>query len=470
MDSDNQVISIDEIIQEFSDTGYQGELKQVKVIQSVNCKEWEKEKQEIIKTETPGTYFHHAKIKDMATRFYVTVEKKSKKSFQHHGHFDFRPISNTISDAFLPIPKKENFFVTCRKPYRSDDFENPSIITVPYTQPDENLGCCAPACLWIMLTTMANELGSNYISLTDIIKNLPKKDGTSPVAIHEFTKILKKIKTPYYYYHGQKGMLELSPKKSRRKGKVCETTCQIMDSKILYSYIESEIPVYLVFKLDDLLKLPIYSSDTPPNGAYHSVVAIGHTMDEGGNCGDFIIHDVSRSPFITIPAEYVDEHLYEALVLLPEKTLQYDVIKKNLSDAIKIFLLNNKMLLGPSTSIEKIKIRPFLMRSQRVKFWFSNQHRYPPLVADAISNADFPHYVWMIEISSDVVKKANHSLGSIIFNGESPDNPNRNPTITMMISPEYIMYYKNEKPVEFRYKDPIFSSLPIFRLSKSTKK
>lgn len=434
-------MKIIDLINHINRRAYGGNLEIAYKVESVNCKEWESEKS-----------FFEKKLKrknlPMATRYYVKTKNIGDKKLEEHsheGHIDMRPISRTMSDAFLPLPKKERFFITCRKSYKSDDPNNPTIITVPYAIPDKRISLCSPVTMWIILMTLSYEFGKAYVSLVDIYNYLLMHKIGKKVNIHDYDKFFKKLTYSPLYYYGKKNHRE------------SEDYVGPMDSEVLYAYIESEIPVYLVFKWNDLMK---ELNCGKPSEDYHSVVAIGHTLDKQGGCSSFIIHDVNCAPFLEISKEMINENLQEAMVLLPEGIIRYDSHQRDA--LIKFVIWYDENIDKIFKDLKKIMIRPFLMRSQRVKFWYINKDLYPSMVRKIYSKADFPRYVWVFEIDTPELKENNECIGQIII-----DATTSNPVLINF--PKFRLWYRNKK---LRYKKlsrPAFKSLPLFRLPYDAK-
>ena len=423
-------MSINDVFDDINKKAYSGNLEIVNEITSVNCKEWEEERKYL--ENKNGESF------PMATRFYVRIKDEGGDEFNghyHKGHIDFRSISDSISDAFLPIPKRDNFFVTCGKSYKSDDSFHPTIVTVPYATPTKEISLCSPASIWIVLTTLSYEFGKEYLSLININNHLSEESIRKDVGINEYHKLFEDMGYFEHFYVGKK-IYQFHNSDNENFDEA------IMDSELLYAYIESEIPVYLVFKWNDLREELGCGN---PSKDYHTVVAIGHTLDETGNVSKFIIHDVSCGPFLEISKKMVDENLQEAIVLLPKDIkMRYesilDLLRKRIFKNIFVYY------------------RPFLMRSQRIKFWYTNKHLYPLEVQSMYSQADFPQYVWVFEISTPELKKNNKCIGQIIFDATKP-----NDNIVLINFPKYRSWYNNGKFMEKHVENPEFESFHLFK-------
>ena len=423
-------MSIVEVFDDINEKSYNGNLEIINEITSVNCKEWEEER-EYLEGVTGKSF-------PMATRFYVGIKNDGGDELDghyHKGHIDFRSISDSISDAFLPIPNRDDFFVTCGKSYKSDNHFHPTIVTVPYTTPTEEISRCSPASLWIVLTTLSYEFGKEYLSLVNINNHLSCESICGDVGINEYSKLFNDLGYSEHFYVGKKRYEYYDSDNE-------DLDEAIMDSELLYAYIESEIPVYLVFKWNDLREELCCGN---PSEDYHTVVAIGHTLDETGNVSKFVIHDVSCGPFLEISKKMVDENLQEAIVLLPENIkIRYesilDLLRKRIFKNIFVYY------------------RPFLMRSQRIKFWYTNKHLYPLEVQRMYSQADFPRYVWVFEISTPELKKNNKCVGQIIFDATKP-----NADIVLINFPQYRLWYNNGKFMKEHVENPEFESFHLFK-------
>lgn len=468
------MMGIQDRIDLINETSYNQSLQIVNIVQSVNCKEWEDEKK-----------YTEYKNCPMATRYYFDFIKDNCNKLgkhRHVGHIDFRSSSASISDAYLPVPRNPNFYVTCKKSYASDDSFHPTIVTVPYTTPDPGISLCSPASLWILLRTLSNEFSKEYISLIDINDSLPSNSKGKPIAIKEYMDLFQKYNYSAHYYFGKKKK-EMYDACEDQISKCNECLLEqfysiyrnsendfkdpLMTSEILYSYIESEIPVYLVFESKALVEELNYKGET--TDPYHSVVAIGHTLDDTYDNSHFIIHDVSYAPFKTISKQFVDNNLVEALVLLPKDVnRRYDYFvtepfssnsasnKNSLKKTLKAY---NKRF--DQIFVGSLKIRPFLMRSQRIKFWFTNNELYPQKeINDMYSNADFPTYVWVFEIKTSDIKEKNQCIGHIIFDATTSEDTKG---LVLINLPKHRLWFQNNKLCEEFPSISTFDSIAIFK-------
>lgn len=481
----NRETKIQDLINHINFTYYKGSLKCINVVSSVNCKEWEEEKNYL-------SEFYDEMETLSATRYYFRIDNNNVDENEgihlHEGHIDFRP-TGTISDAFLPILEKDRFFVTCRKSYKSDDPSNPTILTVPYATPDPQISLCSPQTLWIVLATLCNEFGKDYISLNEINSNLPPRSRGAAVGLKEYTGLFEKCHFATHFYSGarKKEIHDYFMEKLSKWEELLEpddydminnlychyrdsendSDFTLMDSQILYAYVESEIPVYLVFEAEALAEELSYKGE--PVDCYHSVVAIGHTLDEKNNLSSFIIHDVNHSPFVEISEEFVNKNLVEAVVLLPKDVnIKYEYFLRfskesnfaSCNETIeKLFSFYNSMY-GKLSSYSPLKIRPLLMRSQRIKFWFTNKNLYPPEICDMYSKADFPRYVWFFEIWDLDLRGNRNCIGHIVFDATISKSSTG---LVLLNLPKLRVWSQNKEKVSVTPEIPTFKYLHPFR-------
>lgn len=486
---------LNKIFNKINNISYGGNLIVISQIKSINCKEWEKEKEffrsnlldKSIELKNFWSRYdrRHFRTKNIkrsnektATRYYVKDNSKScLLSHTHEGHIDVRPISNTFSDAFLPLPNKNNFFVTCKKSYKSDDPRKPTIITVPYSTPDDRIALCSPASMWITLSTVTYDLGIEYISLVDVVKKLPVETIGQEVKTTDYSVFSNSLDFDFCYYLGtatkkrwdnaEKILLDKQcdcPIETLFHNLRCKKNEKVMDSEILYAYIESEIPVYLVFKVDDLNQETVYKSyhksqniTTLKNDDLHAVVAIGHTLSAKGDILNFIIHDVGFAPFIEISKNCVDKKLEDAIVVLPKEIYRYELIKDLFQKILKEIAGSNFEIL---TLIQESNFifRPYLMSSQRIKFWFTNEW-YPHEIRELFAKAEFPKYAWVFEISNNKQKTESKCLGHIIINADRSVKQ----TVCCINLPDFQLYYVNKELQKKPFKKRIYTSIPIFK-------
>lgn len=493
----------EKVISNISSRAYDEKLRIVNTVKSVNCKEWENEKKLLRELE------HEKKILDrqntdtmittskMATRYYLQIEYDSDQIPKGIaiGHADFRPDYNSISDAFLPIPQNKNYVITCKKAYKTEDPARPFIVTVPYTMLDPHISLCSPPSIWIVLAILDAEFRKESISLYEIIKNLPiNRRKPSPLNIKDFFKLFDKYDYLPHVYIGNKlkrtydncdKIISECPNKNIKhkcheilnilyKAHTREhdlNILPIMDSKVLFSYIGSEIPVYLHFLTRDLKEELKYTGDIN-NEEFHSVVAIGYNLDENYNVSDFIVHDVGFSPFVKISKKFVDTKLINSLVLLPnDMRIRFEVYENQIGK-LKKYLHNFDECFEEDSNP---KFRSYLMSSQKIKFWFTNSMLYPLEICEMYSQADFPKYVWLFELNFSERGDSTTCRAHIIFDATlnndidpyiDPDDCLTSSGIILAIFPKFNFSIQNGKKVKSHRNKPIYEFLHAFKTPK----
>lgn len=434
--------SIDKLWDHLNKKVYNNELIKTNHVKSIHCIEWGHHFKYLEKIN----YLRHLQNRIDAFRIIDTTERihfeYPHKETKFEGHIDFRVIDDevTISDAFLPVPneigtnnphdklsstselkiKRKDIWITCQKRYLSDDPKNCGILTVPYTQPDGITSLCSPVTMWIMLRVLCKSFNKEYVSLQEIVSNLPecnesiqnnKNGNDNGVSINQYFPFLTLKNFDALLYQGKRNS-ELYREKCpsnfsgncRLKEEHNKRFCgPIMDWETAYAYVESEFPVYGVFETEELL------SDSKKNQQCHTVAIIGHTMFENEVNG-FIYHDVSGLPFSFMSKERFQSKLIESLVVVPKEiVVRYE-------DALKSMkIIKDKLMLGEDS--EKLFYRAILLQSQKIKYWFSH-HTEDTKISAMYSECVLPKYSWMFELrKSD--QKENMTFAQILIDATS---------------------------------------------------
>lgn len=238
-----------------------------------------------------------------------------------------------------------------------------------------------------------------------------------------------------------------------------EFTEPIMDSEVLCSYVESEIPVYLGFNCNDVrgkIKCGKNCKD------YHSFIAVDCIAGKDGNVSHFIIYDDICASYVEISTEMINENLHEAVVLFPENIhMRYEIVLDVLPKIINARTINKSIKDGA-----KIIFRSFLMRSQRVKYWYTNKELYPPEIQSLYLQADFPRYVWVFEIGIQELAENNRCIGQIIIDASKPEE---NIGLVLMNFPEYRLWHQNKELKVKLVENPTYKDFSLYRSSSNTK-
>ncbi|WP_456475494.1 hypothetical protein [Candidatus Pyrohabitans sp.] len=344
------------------------------------------------------------------------------------GVIDLRAHSEAsfVCEAYLPIPKtlkamqgeelmvkdSDEIFCSCARMYSLRDF-GVDIECVPFFMPDGKLSACAQAAMKTMVTHFSREFDTPNISMPQIQKKVSEGDPfgsyglTAGMVYRGFSEISGKV---LYYIGRENPEIESFPEYQR------------MDSSNLYAYIESELPVYLVFKTKDL-----WWWDEQGDETYHAIVGIGHTLDENGRLDYFIAHDVSYGPYRLLPVDTVDEKLVEAIVVLPPKVnvrfenAYFSMIFSafGLNDLLKE-KLKRDLTLDVREKIEngEVVFRSMLVSSTKVKEWYSDPTDFYGVrktTRDVYISAELPTYSWLFELK-EKGRRDNRNFAQILIN------------------------------------------------------
>lgn len=245
---------------------YSGSLKLSKIVDGAHDINWTKE-YELFYSEQP-------KSQPFVKRLFFKDGKKL------YGFVHLRPVSDCskVTETYLIPPKELNGFKThyikCLS--RFEEYGE-SVECVPFIMPETILGMCAHGSIWICLKILENRsIGKTKSCNIPFIQTLA---SGRPFADHEglffvqVARLLRMCNCNSFY--------------------TINKAHNLSDDNMLftlYSYIESGLPVIIGVDVKDLKWW-----NTTESG-YHSIVVIGHTMDNG-NVDGFIVHDESTYPY-----------------------------------------------------------------------------------------------------------------------------------------------------------------------------
>ena len=378
-------------------------------------------------------HFFKSLSRDRLTR--LCQDYKDEEEFQKNylGYCILRPI-----DAFRvgrtlikPLHPYENYFVLC-KSEEPINLRGKQLIAEgsPFIQQDTQVGRCAQASLWMAVQYMHLKYGLQHYT---------------PFQITECA-------TRFFAYGRpipSEGLLELQLAEAIREMGYSPlyynlTTDTPLDyiKRVIYHYIESEIPVILALR--------------HPSEYRHAALVVGHTFnpdprlcnptEDSHNCyssvqwvDNFIVNDDSRGPYMTMPINrnesgtsdssayfptpYSLENVDSVLVPLPPEVYMKgedaELVAEGLIAQLKEALcqsentfaqiLNEVSKVNDHTgsfltalSDNDLVIRTYLKPSNNLKQWFregAQQDLITPEVAEIYSAKKLPKYVWVTEIS-----------------------------------------------------------------------
>jgi len=247
-----------------------------------------------------------------------------EKASDYLGYIILRPkspdgkVGQRVGDTAIEIPKdkgKFQCFLTCKAKILGD--EGKIIDTYPFFQQHwSNRWECGFATIrmfskWLRYTTGTPiDVGEEYKDLTfPQIDDLLSRTDPSVFTVGDFKEVLRKMGLTLlkYEYSNPKDIPTIPPE------------------QIIYSYIESGIPVFVVFGTED----------EKTEGVRHVVTVIGHTFNPDSWWPeaekdyyskvfktkylrsiawiDFIIHDDNYGPFLTMPKDFlrIDFGIYQ---------------------------------------------------------------------------------------------------------------------------------------------------------------
>lgn len=331
-----------------------------------------------------------------------------------------------VCEAYLPVPKtlkgktngvittknSDEIFCSCARVYFLRDL-SVGVECVPFFMPDGKLSACAQAAMKIIVEHMSREFSISSLSMPQIQKKISEGDPfgsyglTASMVYKGFSGICGRV---LYYTGSANPELSNSPYSHR------------MCSDNLYAYIESELPVYLVFKTKDLWWWDERGDDT-----YHAIVGIGHTLDDSGRLDFFICHDVSNGPYKLLSTEIINEKLYEAIVVLPPKvnvTFE-DAYRNMILSAVNFNELLRKKLNGRLSidvrhmiESKNVVFRSMLVSSTKVKEWYSDptgSYSVSESTKELYRDAELPTYSWLFELK-EKGRADNRNFAQILIN------------------------------------------------------
>ncbi len=365
------------------------------------------------------------------------------------GVIDFRTQSESsfVCEAYLPIPKtlkamqgeesvakdSDEIFCSCARMCSLKDF-GVDIKCVPFFMPDGKLSVCAQAAMKTIIAHLSREFDAPNISMPQIQKKISEGDpfGSDGLTAGMVHRGLSEISGKVLYYIG------------RANPEIENSSEHKMDSSNLYAYIESELPVYLVFKTEDLWWWGDQGDET-----YHAIVGIGHTLDENGRLDYFITHDVSYGPYRLLPVDTVNEKLCEAIVVLPPKVnVGFENAYLSMKSSVFEFndLLKGKLkrdlTLDVREEIEngEVVFRSMLVSSTKVKEWYSDPTDFYGVrktTRDVYIYAELPTYSWLFELK-EKGRRDNRNFAQILINATEGS-----PKPCLINFPDGALRYKN---------------------------
>jgi len=417
---------------------------EVKESEVEDCLEWNAEWE---------IFYKNLYIPKKALKFdFYTNEK------EYLGYLILRPSSGKICDSFIRIPtktaEKSSYFITCKNSFQGIEGNF-------FIQQDGKTGVCAHACLAMISKNLSEKTGKTPLTFREIRNFSGNLHIPAPgLNINEVNNIIKGMGyyPQCYDYFGEETML-------------------YEPDEIIYQYIESQIPVYVGLRLDEL---------------GHAIMVVGHTFDsnawwpeamldyykhkkryyfKSAIFTDFIIQDDNFGPYLTVPRNFFSrENVSKIIVPLSESLpLRAEQIEESIVYSfLKISNFHEKMKQHRTTwtdvyfhhlAEDKIVLRTFLIKrnefiesirisnaAQSIKTFYTH-----PSSLFSEMTSDIPNF-WLIEISiPEFFIHKHYRLGEAIIN---PYEENWEKAILSIHLPS-ILFVNNPKTEEYLIKDDV---------------
>lgn len=351
---------------------------------------------------------------------------------------DHRKFHSEISETYLREPSymAENnyFFLKCKHEYHEYGF---SIACVPFIMPNPYFGVCAQASVWISLKIL-ERLSEDVVKSQSIPQIQLSASGhcfsdTEGLLFHQIGRIFRMNNCETFLYDSQK----------------MEFTDDEMIN-IIYAYVESGFPVIIGI---DVSKANWWDGHPP---GYHSIVLIGHTIDEKtGKINGFIAHDESRFPYITISTKEllkmwdVPEETKEKYLEGHKKPVRMavvgvpPVIEVGYERAVKWTLILDDLYRKKIIHKKQFPIRPVLLPSHKFMTFFNglkfDNESFAKLVKEKIKEVLFPTWIWMLLLYKTEKERLKEEFeGIILVDGGNGD------ILFSFIDRKYVLYKHKE--------------------------
>lgn len=352
---------------------------------------------------------------------------------------DHRRRHSEVSEAYLQEPphmtKDKHFYIKCKN--QSNEY-GLSIPCVPFIMPNPYFGMCAQAAVWISLKIL---------------------EALSDGAVKSQSIPHIQLSASGHYFSDAKGLIFPNIARLFRMSN-CEAflynswkigfTDDEMKN-IIYAYVESGLPVIIGI---DVSKVSWWDGHPP---GYHSIVLIGHTIDEKtGKIDGFIAHDESRFPYVVLgekellKAWDIPEKTKRAQGLDPKKPIRMatvgvpPVIGVGYEDVIKWSLMLGDLYERKIIDKKQFPIRPILMPLNGFRYFFDNlkfdDNEFEKLVREKFQKIRLPGWMWLLMLhKSEKERLENRMEGVILVNGYDGD------ILFSFVDNKYVLYKEDEK-------------------------
>jgi len=320
---------------------YSGSLKLSRIVEGAHDINWTKE-HELFYSEQP-------KSQPFVKRLFFKDGKKP------YGFVHLRPVSDCskVTETYLIPPKEMNnnktHYIKCLSGFEE---YGEHVECVPFIMPETILGMCAHGSIWICLKILENrkigKTGSCNIPFIQTLASGRPFADLEGLFFVQIARLLRMCNCNSFY--------------------TINKDHNLSDDNMLftlYSYVESGLPVIIGVDVKDLKWWNRTES------GYHSIVVIGHTMDNGSVNG-FIVHDESMYPYQILTNDELLE-AFHTTSEMPDKIREFVVAVP--PEVVLSFEIALKEFYGFCKTLDKLhliewennkieSIRPMLVSSE----------------------------------------------------------------------------------------------------------
>lgn len=316
--------------------------------------------------------------------------KANKKRGREVGFTHIRPISDgsKVCETYLMPPKnlspQNKAYIKCLAKY---DVYDETVECVPYIMPETTMGMCIHASIWICLKILERRgMVSESLCIPEVqrlITGTPFADQRG-FRFAQAARLIRMCGPSAFYVINR------------------ETNPYLTDSEMLmelYAYVESSLPVVIGVDIGD-----VKWWETSRHG-YHSIVAIGHTMEQNKIDG-FIFHDESTLPYQKMTKRELLDAWHvppndsqssrtpfrEMLVAVPpEVTLPFHKVYPQFETILRE---SNQRGITTETA-ERLVVRPMLRQVAVFFLETIEDVRVRKMALRAFKESNFPNYLWV---------------------------------------------------------------------------
>jgi len=361
------------------------------------------------------------------------IDRMSVDEERYLGFITIRPTrSSPVAATILKSPLNEHFILSQDKFAVHLAGQTFYVKGTPFLQQDNAVGACAQAAIWMALRTIRQKEGDSAFDPAQITnaatrfwaggRILPNREGL------QIPQMLEAVRFAGYSSH----MISLG-----RPGVPLMDEMLKRAQRLVYTYIESEIPVVLAL--------------FPTHDTGHAVVLIGHgwndsdDMDICTNVGNipvknavswvdhFYIHNDNTGPYIRFDLDsktYSLKHAAYAIPLLPSDVFMSGEEAEIASSMLLDQVLSGSFEYGQKKDIlGKIVLRTYLSERYKFREWVKNSSMTQELKS-YYRQKSMPKRVWVTEINlldsyNNANKGAGKRVGEIVLDvtGDPNDAP-----------------------------------------------